>query len=102
MNAAIGFDSIMQSDPTIRTYVVIDCMSFFDFPNMCTAINVRKEKFLRKFIVNFNVNSVCNCVFIAAAQTELNECGQGTFTLRLLAHSCRCTGSFGFDIQLSL
>ena len=30
------------------------------------------------------------------------ECGQGTFTLRLLAHSCRCTRIFGFDFQLSL
>jgi hypothetical protein len=51
--------------------VVIECMSFFDFPNIGTAINARREKFLRKFIVNFNVNSVC-CIFIAAAQTELN------------------------------
>ena len=33
--------------------VVIDCMSFFDFPNMCTAINVRKEKFLRKIYCKF-------------------------------------------------
>ena len=59
--------------------VVIDCMSFFDFPNMCTAINVRKEKFLRKFIVNFNVNSIC-CIFIATAKTELNA-------VRTLLHS---------------
>jgi hypothetical protein len=59
--------------------VVIDCMSFFDFPNMCTAINVRKEKFLRKFIVNFNVNCIC-CIFIATAKTELNA-------VRTLLHS---------------
>ena len=51
--------------------VVIERMTFFDFLNIGTAINARREKFLRKFIVNFNVNSVC-CIFIAAAQTELN------------------------------
>ena len=57
--------------------VVIECMSFFDFPNIGTAINARREKFLRKFIVNFNVNC---CIFIATAKTELNA-------VRTLLHS---------------
>ena len=77
--------------------VVIECMSFFDFPNIGTAINARREKFLRKFIVNFNVMLCLHC-----CRSDRVECGQGTFTLRLLAHSCRCTRSFGFDFQLSL
>ena len=65
-------NSFMKIFQTKSKDVVIECMLFFEFPSIVTAIDKRKEKFLRKLIVSHAFNSVC-CIFIASAKTELAE-----------------------------
>ena len=65
-------NSFMKIFQTKSKDVVTDCMLFFNFPTIGTAINKRKEKFLRKLIVSHALNNVC-CIFIASAKTELDE-----------------------------
>ncbi len=65
-------NSFMKIFQTKRKDVVSECMLFFEFPSIESAINKRKEKFLRKFIVSHALNSVCY-IFIASAKTELVE-----------------------------
>ena len=65
-------NSFMKIFQTKSKDVVTECMLFFEFPSIVTAIDKRKEKFLRKLIVSHAFNNVC-CIFIASAKTELVE-----------------------------
>ncbi len=62
--------SFMKLFNTRNNEVVKECRSYFNFPDIETAKNLRKMKFLRKFVVNYQANDVC-CVFIDGAKAEL-------------------------------
>ena len=62
--------SFMKLFNTRSAEVVKECKLCFNFPDIETAKNTRKMKFLRKFVVNYLMNDVC-CVFVEGAKNEL-------------------------------